>query len=98
MKVYDIDQYQHESYVHACEEMGYIVDSKNKYNKTYEAYNKNGNYTQLMYFSSNTDLTIQVEAPEPMVKLIGIKVILQSVYQFLNHLTAIYTGRLIMVL
>ena len=51
-----------------------------------------------MYFSSNTDLTILVEAPEPMVKLIGLKVILQSVYQFLNHLTAIYTGRLIMVL
>ena len=73
MKVYDIDQYQHESYVHACEEMGYIVDSKNKYNKTYEAYNKNGNYTQLMYFSSNTDLTIQVEAPEPMGEINWIK-------------------------
>lgn len=65
VNVYDIDQRQYESYVHACEEMGYIVDSK-KYNNTYEAYNENGNYIQVMYFSSNTDLTIQVEAPEPM--------------------------------
>lgn len=65
LKVRGIDQSQYETYISECKDKGFTIDNE-KNSDLYEAYNGEGYHLQLFYYSSSTDLTIDVEAPEPM--------------------------------
>lgn len=68
LRVRDIDQSQYESYINACRDKGFTIDSE-KNSVSYEAYNEAGFHLQLIHSNSSTDLTIRVEAPEPMSEI-----------------------------
>lgn len=63
-----IDQNQYEAYIEDCKEKGFTVEGK-KDSISYEAYNEEGYYLDLTHMSSSTELTIRVEAPEPMADI-----------------------------
>lgn len=65
LEIRDIDQNQYEAYINDCKEKGFTVEGE-KDSISYKAYNKEGYHLDLTHFQSSTELTIQVEAPEPM--------------------------------
>jgi hypothetical protein len=65
LEVRGIDQTQYEAYIAACQKKGFTIESE-KDSVSYEAYNEEGYHLQLIHSSSSTDLTIRLEAPEPM--------------------------------
>lgn len=65
IEVRGINQQQYEEYIEACKGMGFTVESE-KNSISYKAFNGEGYHISLIHSNSDTDLTIRVEAPEPM--------------------------------
>lgn len=65
VKIGGIDQQQYEKYIEACKDMGFTIESE-KDSISFNAFNAEGYHITLIHANSDSDLTIQVEAPELM--------------------------------
>lgn len=65
LEVYGINESQYESYIAECKNRGFSIEGE-KDSISYQAYNEEGYFVQLLYLSSREELSIHVEAPQPM--------------------------------
>lgn len=65
LDVYGVDQDEFESYMNACIKEGFTIESE-KSESRYEAFNETGYELRLSYYSSQSELSVDVDAPVPM--------------------------------
>jgi len=65
MHVYSLSKTQYDSYVSECKKNGFTVDSTTN-TTSFESYNKDGYKVSLNYFSSESELSINLDAPKAM--------------------------------